>query len=79
MFQQPLEQHFVDPAAEADLAVDFYDGDALVEALAERRIGVDVEQNRFQTVGDQEGVRIVAEMAPSARVEHDSRRAVVER
>ncbi len=40
-------------ASEADLAVDFYDGDTLVETLAEGGVGVDVDRFWFESVCDQ--------------------------
>jgi len=49
----PAEQDGVDVASEANLAVDFYDGDTIIEALAERWIGVDVDQFWVESVFDQ--------------------------
>jgi hypothetical protein len=41
--QQTPQEYFVDAAAEADFAVDFYYWHALVEPLAERWVEVDVD------------------------------------
>lgn len=41
--QQTPQEYFVDVAAEADFAVDFYDRHALVEPLAELWVEVDVD------------------------------------
>jgi hypothetical protein len=48
--KQASEQHLVNAAAEAFLAVDFDDGDAFVVAIAENWVGVDIDQVRFVAV-----------------------------
>lgn len=58
-------------AAEANLAVDFDDGYALIEPFAKCRIGVDVDQLRLQFMRRKQRVRVVAQMAACARVEDD--------
>ena len=50
-------------AAEADLAVDFDDGDALVEPLAELRVGVDVDARGCKAMHFEQLEGIVAQMA----------------
>jgi hypothetical protein len=68
---QSSEEDGVDAASETDLAVDFYDGDALVEPLAEICVGVDVDEFWLDAMLTKQGKRIVAEMAALSRVEHD--------
>jgi hypothetical protein len=52
--KQASKQHFVNAAAEALFAVDFDDGDAFVEAIAENWVGVNIDQVWFVAVATKE-------------------------
>ena len=75
--KNPSQKQRVDVASEADLAVDFYDGNAIIEAFAEDRVGVDVDAFGLDLVTSQQFERIVAQMAAVTRVEHDARQQFV--
>ena len=69
--QQASKQNFIDVSTKADFAIDFHDRNARIEPRAERRIAVDVNDLWAQPVFDQRSLRVLAKVAPFARVEHN--------
>jgi hypothetical protein len=76
--KQADKQNFIHAAAKSLFAVDFDDGDAFVIALAEDRIGVDIDQARFLAVAAEKREGVVAEVTSVAGVEDDVRHGASE-
>jgi hypothetical protein len=75
------QEHRVNAAAKANLPVDFHDGDALVEPLAERGIAVNIDPLGGQTLPLELGQGFVAQVASRTGVkdyvEHEEFKSIV--
>jgi hypothetical protein len=69
--QEAGEKNFIHTATETFFSVDLDDGNALVIALAERGIGVDIHQLRGLAMPAKNSQGIVAKVAVPSRVEDD--------
>jgi hypothetical protein len=64
--QKASKEHLVDAAAKAFLAVDDYDGDAFVVALAKLGVAIDIYQARRNAVTLEQSLCVIAQMAAAA-------------
>jgi hypothetical protein len=63
--------HGIDAPAKADSAVDLDDRHAVVKALAQRWIAVDIYQPQPKAVGLEQLASVITKMAAATRVEHN--------
>jgi hypothetical protein len=69
--QESGEKNFVHTSPETLFAVDLDDRNALVIALTECRIGVDIHQLRFEAVTAKESQRVVAKVTTLTCIENE--------
>jgi hypothetical protein len=71
--EQPAQKAFVDPAAEALATVDLDDRNAMVVALAQVRIGIDIDLFDLETVFYEDGLGHFAQVATRTRIQSSDR------
>lgn len=71
--EQPAQEAFADPAAEAFPAVDLDDRNAMVVALAQVRIGIDIDLFDLETVFYEDGLGHLAQVTARTRIQSSDR------
>ena len=69
--QQPAKQHGINTAPKANLSVDLDDRYAVSKSFAQRRIGVDVDQFRRQSMSAKQRIGLIAQTAPITSIDHN--------